>query len=241
MKHLFIITFLLITLSGLAQKPKYHIGKWQFDTLITNQIGIGVLNPTAHVNIKAGTATASTAPLKFTSGSLLTTAEAGAVEFLTDKFYATITTGAARKELTLNDAALTSGVIPVATTNGRLTDGLSYTAVTTYTPTLTNTTNIGASTPYTTFYTQVGDWIHVWGEVDIDATAATTITEMQMTLPIATALSSSYELAGTAAFEDNTSVKIFFATSTTCRWRFTPQTATNNKYSFHFSYKYIAP
>jgi hypothetical protein len=44
-----------------------------------------------------GTASAGTAPLKFTSGPTLTAAEPGAVEFLTDKYYGTITTGAARK------------------------------------------------------------------------------------------------------------------------------------------------
>ena len=48
---------------------------------------------------RTGTATAGTSPVKFTSGALLTAAEAGSVEFLTDKFYATITTGAARKTL----------------------------------------------------------------------------------------------------------------------------------------------
>lgn len=38
-------------------------------------------SPTATVHIKAGTATASSAPLKFTSGTNLTTAEAGAFEY----------------------------------------------------------------------------------------------------------------------------------------------------------------
>jgi hypothetical protein len=85
-------------------------------------LGSGQTTPTALLHFAAGTATASTAPLKFTSGTLLTTPEAGAVEFLTDKFYGTITTGAARKELALVDAALTSGKFPVATTNGRLVD-----------------------------------------------------------------------------------------------------------------------
>lgn len=70
--------------------------------------------------LNAGTITAGTAPAKFTSGPLLTTAEVGAVEFLTDKGYLTITTGAARKEITLNDAALSSGSIVFATTNGRV-------------------------------------------------------------------------------------------------------------------------
>jgi hypothetical protein len=79
------------------------------------------LSPT-YLTLAAGTATAGTCPLVMTSGTLLTTAIAGGKEFLTDKFYATITTGAARKELTLNDIALTSGRVPFTTTNGRLTD-----------------------------------------------------------------------------------------------------------------------
>jgi hypothetical protein len=89
-------------------------------------VGIGVTAPTAILHLKAGTATANTAPLKFTSGPLMTTAAAGAVEFLTDKFYGTITTSAARKEFTLNEAALTSGRIPVVTTNGRLTSNANF-------------------------------------------------------------------------------------------------------------------
>ncbi len=87
----------------------------------------GQTAPTAKLHLVAGTTAASTAPLKFTSGSLLTAAEAGAVEFLTDKWYGTITTGAARKEFTLNDAALTSTHIPFATTNGRLTSSANLT------------------------------------------------------------------------------------------------------------------
>lgn len=97
--------------------------------VFSDSVGIGA-TPAAVLHLAAGTATASTAPLKFTSGTLLTTAEAGAVEFLTDKFYATITTGAARKELALNDTALTSTRIPFSTTNGRLTDSSNLTFVT---------------------------------------------------------------------------------------------------------------
>lgn len=44
-------------------------------------VGIGTTSPTAVVHIKAGTATASTAPLKFTAGTVNTTPEAGAIEF----------------------------------------------------------------------------------------------------------------------------------------------------------------
>jgi len=194
---------------------------------------------TANIGIKLGAGTTTSLPFQMTSGTLLTTALAGGIEFLTDKFYGTITTGAARKEITLNDAALTSGYIPIATTNGRLTDGVQHTQ-TTYTPTLTNTTNIAASTAYTTYYIQIGDWVHVWGAVDIDATAATTITEMGMSLPVTSGVSQIYEIAGTAAHEDNTSVQIKGDVGNSrAVWRFTPQSASNNKYSFHFSYKII--
>lgn len=83
--------------------------------------GLGAsVTPTAILHLKAGTTAANSAPLKFTSGSLLTTPEALAVEALTDKLYATITTGAARKEIALNDSALTSGSLIEATTNGRI-------------------------------------------------------------------------------------------------------------------------
>lgn len=83
----------------------------------------GVANFDTTVKPRTGGTAAGSEPVQFTSASLLTTATAGTVEFLTDKYYATITTGAARKEFTLNNAALTSGTVPVATTNGRLTDG----------------------------------------------------------------------------------------------------------------------
>ena len=62
-------------------------------------VAIGHVAPTALLHLAAGTTATDTAPLKFTSGTLLTTEEAGAIEFLTDKFYATITTGTVRKEI----------------------------------------------------------------------------------------------------------------------------------------------
>jgi hypothetical protein len=89
-----------------------------------NNVGVGVSAATAALQLRAGTTAASSAPLKFTSGPLMTSGEAGACEFLTDDFYATITTGTARKGIVLNDGSnLTSGKIPIASTNGRLIDG----------------------------------------------------------------------------------------------------------------------
>ncbi len=84
------------------------------------KLGIGVSVPTAYLHLKAGSTSANSAPQKFSSGSLMTTAEAGAVEFLTDDYYLTITTGAARKKIALVDSTLTTGQVVTTTTNGRL-------------------------------------------------------------------------------------------------------------------------
>ena len=82
-------------------------GGWSEKMRITNtgKVGIGTTSPTAVLHLKAGTATANTAPLKLTSGTLNTTPEAGAVEFLTDKFYGTITTGAARQTFAMLESS----------------------------------------------------------------------------------------------------------------------------------------
>jgi len=55
------------------------------------------------ITVQAGTATAGTAPLKFTSGTLLSTPEAGAVEFNSDTLYFTQTTSATRKKIAAYD------------------------------------------------------------------------------------------------------------------------------------------
>ena len=55
------------------------------------------------ITVRPGTATAGTAPLKFSSGTLLTAPEAGAVEFLTDKLYFTQTTSTTRKTVAAYD------------------------------------------------------------------------------------------------------------------------------------------
>lgn len=90
-------------------------------------------DPTAKLHINAGgSTTAGTAPIKLTSGTSMTAAEAGAIEFTTDDLFFTITTGPARKRLLMADpvGGLTSGRVPFATTNGRLTDDADMTFAT---------------------------------------------------------------------------------------------------------------
>lgn len=67
-------------------------------TSSTARFGAGVTAPSAYAHLHAGSTVAQTAPLKFNTGALLTAPEAGAVEFLTDAWYGTITTGTARKQ-----------------------------------------------------------------------------------------------------------------------------------------------
>ena len=83
-----------------------------------------------YISLSAGTTAANTSPLRFNSGALMTTPETGAVEFLTDKYYGSITTGPARMEFTMNNIALTAGRVPFSTTNGRLTDLAAFTYAT---------------------------------------------------------------------------------------------------------------
>jgi hypothetical protein len=71
--------------------------------------GIGA-SPTAIIHIKAGTATAGTAPMKFTSGTLLTNPEVGSIEFLADSYYATITTSTERKKIVLATNTVTTTI-----------------------------------------------------------------------------------------------------------------------------------
>ncbi len=65
-------------------------GRWAINNSTTNT------TPTALLHIGAGTATASTAPLKLTSGTNLTTVEAGAIEYDGVNFYATAETTSGR-------------------------------------------------------------------------------------------------------------------------------------------------
>ena len=70
---------------------RFVINSGTTDAAILNtsgNFGIGIA-PTAYLTLKAGTATASTAPLKFTAGTNLTSVEAGTFEYDGNVFYGT--------------------------------------------------------------------------------------------------------------------------------------------------------
>jgi hypothetical protein len=88
--------FSLIQSSLIGGNP-LTAGSSRFHIRFNGNIGIGTTSATALLHIKAGTATAGTAPLKFTSGTHLTTPEDGAVEYNGTHFYGTI--GSTRYQL----------------------------------------------------------------------------------------------------------------------------------------------
>lgn len=118
--------------SDAANTIKFANGGAQFQTFDSSGRAFfgGTTAPAAFVTIAAGTT--SIAPLQFTSGTSLTSAVAGSMEFTTDDLFFTITTGTARKRLLMADpvGGLTSGRVPFATTNGRLTDDSDLTFAT---------------------------------------------------------------------------------------------------------------
>jgi hypothetical protein len=68
----------------------------------------------------------------------------------------------------------------------------------TYTPTLTNTTNVAASTAYACQYARVGRTVTVSGKVDITCTASSAVTELRISLPIAAVFTAEEQAGGTA-------------------------------------------
>jgi len=75
------------------------LSKEHYNTGVDNAANGGHQN----ITVRPGTTVAGTAPIKLSSGSLMTTPEAGAIEFLTDRFYITQTTSTIRKTIAAYD------------------------------------------------------------------------------------------------------------------------------------------
>jgi hypothetical protein len=111
-----------------------------------------------------------------------------------------------------------------------------------YTPTLTNGTNVAASTAYLCTYARVGKTVMVAGLIAIDPTAAAaSLTEVYISLPIASAMTLPEHLAGTASNQAVSNSGSMFADYTNDRavLRFYSTATSNDPWSFHFSYLVI--
>lgn len=116
-------------------------------------------------------------------------------------------------------------------------------AMGTYTPTLTNTTNVAASAASLCFYKRVGDQVDVWGVVQIDVTASGAATLMGMTLPIASNLAAASDLRGSASAIDvaNTSSGIYGdLTNDRASFAYISNATAAQFFTFGFSYRILA-
>lgn len=115
-------------------------------------------------------------------------------------------------------------------------------AASTYTPTLSNTTNVAASTAFVCQYLRVGNTVTVSGKVNIDPTAAGA-TLLGISLPIASAFTSDEELCGTAALSGGASQEsgAIYADATNDRasLSFYAVTTSNSAWYFTFTYRVI--
>jgi len=110
----------------------------------------------------------------------------------------------------------------------------------TYTPTLTNVANVAASTAYSCQYSRVGTVVTVSGEVDIDPTTTITLTQLGISLPIASNLAATNELGGTSADDLGTVARVAADfTNDRAEVRMTPTDVTNRRFSFTFTYRIL--
>lgn len=111
----------------------------------------------------------------------------------------------------------------------------------TYLPTLTNVTNVAASTAYAAQYLRVGNVVTVSGKVDIDATlAASTATELGVSLPVSSNFGAEEDCGGNAISDSVASLSARIkADSTNDRASvvFKAISLTNDSYSFEFTYE----
>jgi len=75
---------------------------------IGNGVTYVTISATGGITLRTGSTAAGSAPVKFVSGSLLTVPEAGAIEFLTDDWWATQTTSIVRKRFLFNVGKITT-------------------------------------------------------------------------------------------------------------------------------------
>ena len=128
-------------------------------------------------------------------------------------------------------------------TSPAATDGNIFSG--TYTPTLTNTTNVASSTASANQYMRVGNVVTVSGVVIIDPTTAATNSVLNMSLPIASALTASRQLGGTGCsisttkYGDNVLAIFGDATNDRAEFRFNPTGAASETYIFSFTYQVL--
>lgn len=111
-----------------------------------------------------------------------------------------------------------------------------------YTPTLTNETNVSASTAFACRYIRVSNTIYVSGRLDIDPTSGSSTTIVGISLPVATTFSAATKCTGTAVMDSpiQNMAAVIFADTTNNRAKFSglvgASDLSNRSWYFNFSY-----
>lgn len=123
-----------------------------------------------------------------------------------------------------------------ATSAGAIIEG-PLIASGTYTPTLTNETNIASSTPFQCQYLRVGNTVTVSGKITVDYTA-TGNSSLGISLPIGSAIGNDYEVAGTMNAEVN-NPGVIRGDATNDRAQFFINTSSSASYDYYFTFTYL--
>ena len=123
--------------------------------------------------------------------------------------------------------------------NGKAVSGHDQTVTLahgTYTPTLTNISNLDSSTAYQSQYMRVGNVVTVSGMVTTDATIPATAVVLGISLPIASDITAAQNVGGAAAYDDHTGKILGDSTNNRAEMTEVPATGTAHDMSFSFTY-----
>jgi hypothetical protein len=210
---------------------------------LTQIAGLSVLGVT-------GTSTADVAAITGTAGQVLqvnaggtaaafVTPAGGSALSLTNDTNVTLTSSGSLSTAVLATSGIIAGwtgTLAVAR-GGTGADNTTQT----YTPTLTNTTNVAASTARQCTYLRVGNAVTVSGQLDIDPTATGQIV-LGISLPIASALTTAFQAGGTAApttVADAPAAIISDATNDRATLTYVCVDVTNHTMAFTFTYQIL--
>lgn len=107
----------------------------------------------------------------------------------------------------------------------------------TYTPTGAAITNVATVTPTVSYYSKVGSWVQVWGEVTIDPSNTVGASEVTLTFPFASNVAQTYEVSGIARNNDSTSIRVLGSVSgdkASFKWYAKDTTSKSFSYSFNY-------
>ena len=110
---------------GVSNPSKGRVVAMTIDN--TTNVGIGTISPTAVLHLKAGTATANTAPLKFTTGTNTTVAVAGQMEY-NNTFHLT-NSDATRRHIVLSPSSTKTTASAPYTNDGYITINIGGTDI----------------------------------------------------------------------------------------------------------------